>query len=63
MSTTGYAYAPAMLNYNPLHCFPSAEDLPDSDDEPVDNQLQHLIPGLLEANTLGLRIFWRTIDL
>ncbi|MBD6617027.1 Uma2 family endonuclease [Komarekiella sp. 'clone 1'] len=38
-----------MLNYNPLHCLPSAEDLPDSDDEPVDNQLQHLIPGLLEA--------------
>ena len=28
---------------------PSAEDLPDSDDTPVDNQLQHLIPGLLEA--------------
>ncbi|WP_041233986.1 Uma2 family endonuclease [Cylindrospermum stagnale] len=38
-----------MLNYNPLHCLPSAEDLPDSDDEPVDNQLQHLIPGLLES--------------
>ncbi len=27
-----------MLNYNPLHCLPSAEDLPDSDDTPVDNQ-------------------------
>jgi Uma2 family endonuclease len=38
-----------MLKYNPLHCLPSAEDLPDSDDTPVDNQLQHLIPGLLEA--------------
>lgn len=38
-----------MLNYNPLHCLPAAEDLPDSDDEPVDNELQHLIPGLLEA--------------
>lgn len=38
-----------LLNYNPRHCFPSAEDLPDSDDTPVDNQLQHLIPGLLEA--------------
>lgn len=40
---------PTMLKYNPLHCLPSAEDLPDSDDTPVDNQLQHLIPGLLEA--------------
>ncbi len=35
--------------YDPLACLPSAEDLPDSDDTPVDNQLQHLIPGLLEA--------------
>jgi len=38
-----------LLEYNPRHCLPSAEDLPDSDDTPVDNQLQHLIPGLLEA--------------
>ncbi len=38
-----------LLNYNPRHCLPSAEELPDSDDTPVDNQLQHLIPGLLEA--------------
>ncbi|MBW4620808.1 MAG: Uma2 family endonuclease [Cyanosarcina radialis HA8281-LM2] len=38
-----------LLKYNPLACLPSAEDLPDSDDTPVDNQLQHLIPGLLEA--------------
>jgi Uma2 family endonuclease len=44
-----------MLKYNPLHCLPSAEDLPDSDDTPVDNQLQHLIPGLLEAI---LAIIW-----
>lgn len=40
---------PIMLQYNPLHCLPSSEELPDSDDTPVDNQLQHLIPGLLEA--------------
>ncbi len=40
---------PIMLQYNPLHCLPSSEELPDSDDSPVDNQLQHLIPGLLEA--------------
>ncbi len=38
-----------LLEYNPRDCLPSAEDLPDSDDTPVDNQLQHLIPGLLEA--------------
>ena len=38
-----------LLEYNPRQCLPSAEDLPDSDDTPVDNQLQHLIPGLLEA--------------
>ena len=38
-----------LLKYDPRHCLPSAEDLPDSDDTPVDNQLQHLIPGLLEA--------------
>ncbi len=38
-----------LLKYNPRDCLPSAEDLPDSDDTPVDNQLQHLIPGLLEA--------------
>ncbi len=38
-----------LLEYNPRHCLPCAEDLPDSDDTPVDNQLQHLIPGLLEA--------------
>jgi Uma2 family endonuclease len=42
-----------LLNYDPRHCFPSAEDLPDSDDTPVDNELQDLIPGLLKA-TLAL---------
>jgi Uma2 family endonuclease len=38
-----------MLEYDRLACFPSSEELPDSDDTPVDNQLQHLIPTLLEA--------------
>lgn len=38
-----------LLKYNPRDCLPAAEDLPDSDDTPVDNQLQHLIPGMLEA--------------
>lgn len=37
-----------MLQYNRLHCLPSAEELPDSDDTPVDNELQNLIPNLLE---------------
>ncbi len=38
-----------LLNYNPRQCLPSAEDLPDSDDTPVDNELQDLIPTLLKA--------------
>jgi Uma2 family endonuclease len=42
-----------LLNYDPRHCYPSAEELPDSDDTPVDNELQDLIPGLLKA-TLAL---------
>jgi Uma2 family endonuclease len=40
---------PLMLNYNPLHCLPSSEELSDSDDTPVDNELQNLIPGLLKT--------------
>ncbi|MHC5859986.1 Uma2 family endonuclease [Nostoc sp.] len=38
-----------MLKYDPLACLPSSEELPDSDDTPVDNELQDLIPGLLKA--------------
>lgn len=38
-----------MLNYNPLQYLPSAEELPDSDDTPVDNELQILVPTLLRA--------------
>ncbi|MBD2596336.1 Uma2 family endonuclease [Nostoc spongiaeforme FACHB-130] len=38
-----------MLNYNPLHCLPSSEELPDSEDTPVDNELQDLIPSLLKS--------------
>ncbi|GBF81444.1 Uma2 family endonuclease [Aphanothece sacrum] len=38
-----------LLNYNPRHCLPSAEDLPDSDDTPVDNQLQVLVPQILQV--------------
>lgn len=38
-----------MLEYNPLSCLPSSEELPDSDDTPVDNELQDLIPHLLKT--------------
>ncbi|MEH2076236.1 MAG: Uma2 family endonuclease [Nostoc sp.] len=38
-----------MLNYNPLECLPSSAELPDSDETPVDNELQILIPNLLLA--------------
>ncbi|MDJ1181352.1 Uma2 family endonuclease [Roseofilum sp. BLCC_M91] len=38
-----------ILYYNPKADLPSAKDLPDSDETPVDNELQDLIPGLLKA--------------
>jgi Uma2 family endonuclease len=38
-----------MVHYHPLDCLPSSAELPDSDDTPVDNELQNLIPNLLEA--------------
>lgn len=38
-----------MLHYDPRQCLPSAAELPDADDTPVDNALQNLIPNLLEA--------------
>ncbi len=44
-----------MVQYNPLQYLPSAEELPDSDDTPVDNELQILIPILLRAN---LALLW-----
>lgn len=37
-----------MFEYSSQLHLPTAEDLPSSDDTPVDNQLQHLIPSLLE---------------
>ncbi|MCM0591320.1 MAG: Uma2 family endonuclease [Gloeotrichia echinulata DVL01] len=43
-----------MLNYNLPRYLPSAEELPDSDDTPVDNELQELIPGLLKSILLIL---------
>ncbi len=38
-----------MIQYNPLQYLPSAEELPDSDDTPVDNELQILVPALLRS--------------
>ncbi|HBE33023.1 MAG TPA: hypothetical protein DD990_17320 [Cyanobacteria bacterium UBA11368] len=43
-----------MLNYNLPRHLPSAEELPDSDETPVDNELQDLIPGLLKSILLIL---------
>jgi Uma2 family endonuclease len=43
-----------MLQYNLPSHLPSAEELPDSDETPVDNELQELIPGLLKAILLIL---------
>lgn len=38
-----------MVQYNPLQYLPTEEDLPDSDDTPVDNELQNLLPALLRG--------------
>jgi Uma2 family endonuclease len=43
-----------MLKYQLPKYLPSAEELPDSDETPVDNELQELIPGLLKAILLIL---------
>lgn len=43
-----------MLNLKLPSVLPSAEELPDSDETPVDNELQELIPGLLKAILLLL---------
>ena len=44
-----------MVQYNPLQSLPTEDDLPDSDDTPVDNELQVLIPSLLRSI---LALFW-----
>lgn len=43
-----------MFQYNLPRSLPSADELPDSDETPVDNELQELIPGLLKAILLIL---------
>ena len=43
-----------VLQYDPKQqCLSSSAELPDSDDTPVDNELQNLVPNLL-ASTLAL---------
>jgi Uma2 family endonuclease len=43
-----------MLDYRPQRYLPSADELLDSDETPVDNELQELIPGLLKSILLML---------
>jgi Uma2 family endonuclease len=38
-----------MVEYNSLQYLPTEEDLPETDNTPVDNELQILIPNLLRA--------------
>jgi Uma2 family endonuclease len=45
-----------LKKYYPWQCLPSSEELPDSDDTPVDNELQDLIPSLLK---LILAFLWK----
>ena len=33
-----------MVQYDPLPYLPSSTELPDSDDTPMDNELQNLVP-------------------
>jgi Uma2 family endonuclease len=47
---------PTIEDFNFPDGLPTAEDLPCSDDKPVDSELQELIPGLLKAILLDL---WR----
>ncbi len=46
-----------VLRYDLKQCLPFSAKLPDSDDTPVDNELQNLIPNLLEA---VLALVWKT---
>jgi Uma2 family endonuclease len=45
-----------LKKYYPWQCLPSSEELPDSDEIPVDNELQDLMPSLLK---LILAYLWK----
>lgn len=50
-----------LKKYYPWECLPSSEELPDSDDTPVDNELQDLMPSLLKlilAHLWADRLDW-----
>lgn len=50
-----------MIQYPPLHLLPTEEDLPFTDDRPVDNELQIIIPAMLRsilAMAWGDRLDW-----
>ena len=38
-----------MVKFDPLQRLPTGDELPDSDDTPVDNELQNLVPNFLEV--------------
>lgn len=44
-----------MVQYKPLATLPTAEDLPETDHRPVDNELQYLIPVMLRT---ALALAW-----
>jgi Uma2 family endonuclease len=44
-----------IVHFDPKHCLPSSYELPDSDDTPVDNEIQNWIPNLL---LLTLALAW-----
>ena len=44
-----------VVHFDPKHCLPSSYELPDSDDTPVDNEIQNWIPNLL---LMMLAIAW-----
>jgi Uma2 family endonuclease len=48
-ATTVQKHNPTMEDFKFRDGLPTAEELPDSDDQPVDSELQELIPGLLKA--------------
>jgi Uma2 family endonuclease len=56
-SATVHKRNPTIQDFKFRDGLPTAEELPDSDDRPVDSELQELIPGLLKAILLDL---WRT---
>lgn len=47
--------------YDPKSYLPSSAELPDSDDKPVDNELQNLIPNLLDG-VLAILARWGASD-